>query len=69
MIDWHSGDINRDTVITADFRTTQRVRRFFVAACGPDFTIDRPFRAWLKTATGKTLGDAAAMWNSRKIGQ
>ena len=69
MVDWHSGDINRDTVITDDFRTTQRVRRFFVAACGPDFTIARPFRAWLKTATGKTLGEAATVWTSRKSQQ
>jgi len=66
MIDWHSGDINRTTVITSDFRSTQRVRRFFVAECGPDFTFDRPFKAWIKAAVGKTLGEAAAEWRARK---
>jgi hypothetical protein len=65
VFDWHSGAIARATILTKSFRTTQKVRRFFKAECGNDFTFDRDFRAWLKTATGKTLGEAADEWRKR----
>ncbi|TAJ37169.1 MAG: hypothetical protein EPO67_03085 [Reyranella sp.] len=63
--DWHGGKITRKTPITPDYRNTQNVRRFFRAECGEDFKFDTPFMAWLKAASGKTMGDAAQEWLRR----
>ena len=57
--DWHSGKITRGTPITPDHRNTQNVRRFFRTQCGEGFKFDRSFMAWLRGASGKTMGDAA----------
>jgi hypothetical protein len=63
--DWHSGNITRSTPITAGYRNTQKVRRFFLAQCGATFKFDRPFMAWLKDGKPKTMGDAVAEWKRR----
>jgi hypothetical protein len=64
--DWHCSRITRATPITPDYRNTQNVRRFFKAQCGAHFKFDRPFMAWMKAGTGKTMGDAAAEWLRRE---
>jgi len=64
--DWHGGTITRETPITGNYRNTQNVRRFFRAQCGPAFRFDRPFMAWLKAGSGKTMGDAADEWLRRQ---
>jgi hypothetical protein len=64
--DWHSGPINRQTPITATYRNTQKVRRFFKAECGQSFKFDRAFMAWLKDGTPKTMGAAADAWLARE---
>ena len=58
-MDWHGGEITRETPIVQSYRNTQNVRRFFRSQCGEDFKFDRPFMAWLIDGTPKTLGDAA----------
>lgn len=63
--DWHGDPITRKTPITASYRNTQNVRRFFRSQCGPGFKFDRPFMAWLKQSAGKTMGDAADEWQKR----
>jgi hypothetical protein len=63
--DWHSEQITRATPITKSYRNTQNVRRFFKSECGNAFRFDRPFMAWLKIATNKTMGDAADEWLRR----
>jgi Domain of unknown function (DUF6434) len=63
--DWHGGKITGATPITADYRNTQNVRRFFKAECGPHFKFDRPFMAWLKSGKPKTMADAAEEWKTR----
>jgi hypothetical protein len=63
--DWHGGKITRRTPITANYLNTQNVRRFFKAECGGAFKFDRPFMAWLKSAEGTTMGDAAREWLRR----
>jgi hypothetical protein len=57
--DWHANPIGRATVIHANYRNTQNVRRFFKRTCGEHFKFDRPFMAWMKAAVGKTMGEAA----------
>ena len=64
--DWHSDTIRRTTPITASYRNTQNVRRFFKTQCGAHFRFDRPFMGWLKAATGKTMGDAVDEWQRRQ---
>jgi hypothetical protein len=63
--DWHSEQITRATPITKSYRNTQNVRRFFKSECGNAFRFDRPFMAWLKNGTKKTMGDAADEWLRR----
>lgn len=62
---WHSEMITRATPITKSYRNTQNVRRFFKSECGDAFRFDRPFMAWLKNGTQKTMGDAADEWLRR----
>jgi hypothetical protein len=64
--DWHADHIEPATPITPDYRGTQNVRRFFKAHCGEHFRFDRDFMAWMKAASGKTMGDAVAEWWRRQ---
>jgi len=48
--------------ITTTYRNTQNVRRFFRKECGDHFKFDRAFMAWMKSADGKTMGDAVKEW-------
>jgi hypothetical protein len=63
---WHSGEITRATPITKSYPNTKKVRRFFKRECGEGFKFDRPFMAWLKPATGQTIGDAFEEWHRRE---
>jgi hypothetical protein len=63
--DWHRDPITRSTPITAHYRNTQNVRRFFLSQCGPGFKFKRHFMAWLKNGKPKTMGDAADEWLKR----
>ena len=65
MFDWHSDPITRATVITASYRNTQNVRRFFRRECGRDFKLNRPFMSWLIDGTERTMGEAADEWCRR----
>jgi hypothetical protein len=65
--DWHGGDIHDATLITPHYRSTQNVRRYFKERCGEQFRFDRDFMAWMKTAEGKTMGDAVKEWRRRHI--
>jgi len=60
--DWHSSAINRDTPVTAHYKSTQNVRRFMIAQCGEHFRFDRPFMNWIKDGNPKTMGDVAQEW-------
>ena len=64
--DWHRDPITRSTPITPSYRTTQNVRRFFQAQCGPDFKFDRSFMKWIRGAAHISLGDAVDEWQRRK---
>ena len=66
VFDWHSALITRGTPISASYRNTWNAHRFFQAQCGPQFKFDRPFMAWLRNATRKTMGDAVDEWQRRK---
>jgi ABC-type proline/glycine betaine transport system substrate-binding protein len=63
--DWHSDPIKRTTPVTATYRNTQNVRRFFKAICGEHFKFDVSFMAWMKNGKPKTMGEAAQEWLRR----
>ncbi|UFH51108.1 DUF6434 domain-containing protein [Pseudomonas sp. KNUC1026] len=60
--DWHSGPITRDTPVDDSYRNTQAVRRFLTAQCGSGFAFNRPFMAWIRDGSTKTMGDVADEW-------
>jgi len=64
--DWHCDAISRKTPVTATYRNTQNVRRFFKAECGDHFKFDRSFMAWIKNGKTKTMGDAVREWLRRE---
>jgi hypothetical protein len=64
--DWHSDPITRKTQVTATYRNTQNVRRFFQAECGDHFRFNRPFMAWMKNGKRKTMGEAVKEWLRRE---
>ena len=63
--DWHSDVIADSTPIDSNYKNTQNVRRFLIAACGKHFEFDRAFMAWIKDGKPKTMGDVAAQWLQR----
>jgi len=54
------------TVVDQDYKNTQNVRRILIAQCGPDFSFDRAFMAWIRDAKHKTMGDVADEWLRRR---
>lgn len=65
-VDWHGGLISRATLVDADYKNTQNVRRFLTLQCGPDFKFDRDFMAWIRDGKAKNMGDVADEWTRRK---
>ena len=66
IIDWHSTVLTPNTVMSADFKTTQNVRRFFQAQIGEPVTFDRAFRRWLLANRGATLAAAIVEYQRQK---
>ena len=54
--DWHGAPLSSATPITANYRNTQNVRRFFITAAGRHFSFNIAFMAWMKANVGRTLG-------------
>ncbi|WP_339542633.1 MULTISPECIES: DUF6434 domain-containing protein [unclassified Pseudomonas] len=63
--DWHSAPITRSTPVTSHYKNTQNVRRFMREHCGAGFKFDRPFMAWIRNPTPKTMGDVVDEWQRR----
>jgi hypothetical protein len=66
QFDWHADPITRATPVTPTYRNTQNVRRFLQSEYGASFRFDRPFMAWIKDGTEKTMGDVADEWLRRQ---
>lgn len=65
--DWHNGPINRKTIVTENYKSTQKVRRFLRSQCGDRFKFDRAFMNWVKNGQPKTMGDVADEWLRRNF--
>ena len=61
--DWHGEKITRQTPVTDNYKSTQNVRRFLIAECGPEFKFSRKLMNWVKNGSPKTMGDIADEWH------
>ncbi|KAB1139140.1 hypothetical protein F7R91_41050 [Streptomyces luteolifulvus] len=58
--------VNGGTVIPADQRCSQVLRRYFVEAIGPGFHFDAFMRDFIAHHPGRTLADAVAHWHATR---
>ena len=62
--DWNTTKLTVETEITDNYKNTENVREFFKNQIGDKFKFNVKFMDWMKTAQGKTLGDAIEQWIS-----
>jgi hypothetical protein len=62
--DWNTAKLTIETEITDNYKNTENVREFFKNQIGDRFKFNVKFQDWMKTAQGKTLGDAIEQWVS-----
>lgn len=64
--DWNKEQLSTSTIITDNYKNTENVRTFFCKEIGKSFKFNVAFMKWMKTNSGKTLGDAIKQWNEIK---
>jgi len=62
--DWNTEKLTTETEITDNYKNTENVREFFKNQIGDKFKFNVKFMNWMKSAQGKTLGDAIEQWIS-----
>lgn len=62
--DWNTEKLTIETEITDNYKNTENVREFLKKQIGDKFKFNVKFMNWMKTAQGKTLGDAVGQWIS-----
>lgn len=62
--DWNTEMLTTETKITDNYKNTENVREFFKNQIGDKFKFNVKFMNWMKTAQGRTLGDAIEQWVS-----
>lgn len=62
--DWNTEKLTIETEITDNYKNTENVREFFKNQIGNKFKFNVKFMNWMKTAQGKSLGDAVEQWIS-----
>jgi hypothetical protein len=60
--DWNKSTITLNTIITDNYKNTEKVRAFMTKEIGSHFRFNTEFMNWTKQNTGKTMGDAVAEW-------
>ena len=60
--DWNTEKLTIKTEITDNYKNTENVREFFKNQIGDRFKFNVKFMNWMKTAKGRTLGDAIEQW-------
>jgi uncharacterized protein DUF6434/SAP domain-containing protein len=60
--DWKNEDLKIHTLITDNYSNTKNVRAFFINAIGKHFRFNVAFMNWMKSNSGRTLGDAIEKW-------
>lgn len=62
--DWSAEKLTIETEITDNYQNTENVREFFKNQIGDKFKFNVKFMNWMKSAQGRTLGDAIEQWIS-----
>lgn len=62
--DWNAEKLTAETEITDNYQNTENVRFFFKHQIGDKFKFNVKFMNWMKSAQGRTLGDAIEKWIS-----
>jgi Domain of unknown function (DUF6434)/SAP domain-containing new25 len=65
--DWSKETLTLDTLITDSYTNGPNTRTFFREYCGPKFSFNIPFMAWMKHNVGKTLHDAVEEWERLNV--
>lgn len=60
--DWNTEKLSTNTIISDSYKNTENVRTFFKEQIGDKFKFNVKFMNWMKTAQGKTLGNAVDKW-------
>jgi hypothetical protein len=60
--DWNKEELTLETVITDNYKSSENVRQFFMQQIGSHFHFTVDFMKWIKSNSGKNLGDAIAEW-------
>lgn len=60
--DWNIENLTDETIISDNYKNTENVRAFFKQKIGDKFKFNVKFMNWMKSARGKTLGDAVEKW-------
>ena len=61
--DWNKEALDFNTAISDNYKNTENVRTFFKNSIGNNFKFNVEFMNWMKSNTGKTLGEAIEKWN------
>ncbi|HPG33931.1 MAG: hypothetical protein H6541_13430 [Lentimicrobiaceae bacterium] len=59
---WNLAPLSDNTIITDNYRNTENVRSFFQQKTARKFKFHVRFMNWMKSAQGKTLGEAFEKW-------
>ena len=62
--DWNNATLDKETIITDNYKNTENVRSFFCKTIGLHFKFNVAFMDWMKANTGKTLDDACTEWTN-----
>lgn len=65
--DWKNEVLSLQTLITDNYKNSENVRAFFQSKMTKKFKFNIKFMAWMKTNTGKTLGNALAAWHQIEL--
>lgn len=60
--DWKTEKLTLETLITDNYKNTQNARCFFEKEIGSGFKFNVQFMNWMKSNSGKTLGDSIEEW-------
>ncbi len=60
--DWKTEILSLNTIITDNYKNSENVRTFFQNAIGKHFKFNVEFMNWMKTNSGKNLGEAVEKW-------
>lgn len=62
--DWNTEKLTIETKITDNYQNTENVRTFFKSQIGNKFRFNVKFMNWMKSAQGRSLGEAVKQWIS-----